>query len=119
MSTRAQQKCKYWPTPKAIAALDRTTEAALFERTILHEGLRQMRSWTPEEVLEILEDAATILVTLRAQHVCVQCDRVITGEPVRDPETAAWLGAGAPTFCSTDCRAAYDEARMNRDEAWA
>jgi len=65
MSTRDQQKAKYWPTPKAYAALDGTTEAALFERTILDEGLRQMRAWTPEEIIEILEDAATILVTLR------------------------------------------------------
>jgi len=84
MSTRDQQKAKYWPTPKAYAALtpknplvedgavlleravlDKGLEADLFERSILDEGLRQMRTWTAEEIIEILEDAATIMVTLR------------------------------------------------------
>ena len=45
--------------------LDKGTEADLFERTVLDEGLRQMRTWTPEEIIEILEDAATMLLTLR------------------------------------------------------
>jgi len=91
MSTRAQQQSTWWPTAKAYAALmglacpiapknplvedgaalleravlDKGHEADLFERSILDEGLRQMRTWTAEEIIEILQDAATILVTLR------------------------------------------------------
>ena len=89
MSTRDQQKAKYWPTPKAYAALttnpdgpmnplvedgaalleravlDKGLEANLYERSVLDEGLRQMKTWTAEEIIEILEDAANILVTLR------------------------------------------------------
>jgi len=101
-----------------MAHMNPLTEATLLERSVLDEGMRQMATWTPEEIVEILEEAATILVTLRAEVWCVQCNRPIKGEPVRDPETASWI-AGAPTFCSTDCLAAYDERRMNRDENWS
>jgi hypothetical protein len=45
--------------------LDKGTEADLFERATLDDAMRQMRTWTPSELIEILEDAATILVTLR------------------------------------------------------
>jgi hypothetical protein len=115
MSTRDQQKAKYWPTPKAYAALtplDKGLEAALYERSVLDEGLRQMRSWTPEEVLEILEDAANILVTLRADIWCDWCDGPVT-TPVRDAEAVSWLGKGAATYCSQTCLDAHDEARIN------
>jgi len=118
MSSRAQQKAKYWPTPKAYAALDGTTTEAdladLFERSILDEALRQMRTWTPEEIIEILQDAATILVTLRdTSLVCDFCDEEFTGEPVKDPEWVAWLGDSAPPFCSQTCLDAHDEQRIN------
>ena len=120
MSTRAQQKCKYWPTAKAYAALttnpdgplDTTTQADLFERSILDEALRQMRTWTPEEIIEILEDAATILVTLRADTWCAWCDGPVV-EPVRDDEAVSWLGKGAATYCSKACLDAHDEQRIN------
>ena len=123
MSTRAQQKAKYWPTPKAYAALggkpaDPTAhmntrlKAALLERAVLDEGLRQMATWTPEEIIEILEDAATILVALRAEVWCDWCDGPVV-EPVRDAEAVAWLGKGASTFCSKACLDAHDEQRIN------
>ena len=133
MSTRAQQKCKYWPTPKAYAALtpkntlvedgvmpsaslnpvlDKGHEADLFERTILDEGLRQMRTWTPEEIIEILADAATILVTLRAEVWCDWCDGPVV-EDFSDAEWVAWLGDSAPPFCSQACLDAHDEQRIN------
>jgi len=123
MSTRAQQQAKYWPTPKAYAALggkpaDTTAhmntrlEADLLERSVLDEGLRQMRSWTPEEIIEILEDAATILVTLRAEVWCEWCDGLVV-EPVRDGEEVSWLGKGASTYCSQTCLDAHDEQRIN------
>jgi len=121
MSTRAQQKCKYWPTPKAYAALeavdptahmDPDAEADLFERVILDEALRQMRTWTPEEIIEILADAATILVTLRADTWCAWCDGPVV-EPVRDDEEVSWLHSGAATYCSKACLDAHDEHRIN------
>ena len=118
MSTRDQQKAKYWPTAKAYAALDdtasddTTTEAALFERSILDEALRQMRSWTPQEIIEILQDAATILATLRAEVWCDWCDGPVV-QPVRDGEAVSWLGKGAATYCSKACLDAHDEQRIN------
>ena len=139
MSTRGQQKAKYWPTAKAYAALttnpdgpmnplvedgvmplaslnpvlDKGHEADLFERAILDEGLRQMRSWTPEEIIEVLEDAANILLTLRRPD-CDWCAGPIL-EPVRDPVTVSWLGDGAPTWCSTACMESQSEHAINAD----
>jgi len=123
MSTRDQQKAKYWPTPKAYAALggkpaDTTThmnapvEATLLERAVLDEGLRQMATWTPEEIIEILEEAATILLTLRANTWCAWCDSPVV-QPVRDAEAVSWLGKGAATYCSQTCLDAHDEQRIN------
>ena len=87
-------------------------EAALLERSVLDEGLRQMRTWTASEIIEILEDAATILAALRADTWCDWCDGPVV-EPVRDGEAVSWLGKGASTFCSQTCLDAHDEQRIN------
>jgi len=87
-------------------------EATLLERAVLDEGLRQMATWTPEEIIEILEEAATILVTLRAEVWCDWCDGLVV-EPVRDAEEVSWLGKGAATYCSKACLDAHDEQRIN------
>jgi len=95
------------------AHMNTLTEATLLERSILDEGLRQMKTWTPEEIIEILQDAATILVTLRAAEVwCDWCDSRVV-EPVRDAEAVSWLGKGAATYCSKACLDAHDESRIN------
>ena len=125
MSTRDQQKAKYWPTPKAYAALggkpadptthmNTLTEARLLERAVLDEGLRQMATWTPSEIVEILQEAATILVELREQVCCDWCDSPVV-QPVRDAEAVSWLGKGAATYCSKTCLDAHDEAAQNAD----
>jgi len=87
-------------------------EATLLERSVLDEGLRQMATWTPEEIIEILEEAATILLTLREQVWCDWCDSPVV-QPVRDAEAVSWLGKGASTFCSQTCLDAHDEQRIN------
>jgi hypothetical protein len=67
MSTRDQQKVKYWPTAKADAVLDGTiTQADRREREAIDEGLEQLRSgWTPAEVLCVLMDAHLTIQDLR------------------------------------------------------
>ena len=94
------------------AHMNTLTEATLLERSVLDEAMRQMATWTPEEIIEILEDAAKILVTLRAEAWCEWCDSPVV-EPVRDDEAVSWLGKGASTFCSQTCLDAHDEARIN------
>jgi hypothetical protein len=94
------------------AHMNTLTEATLLERAVLDEGLRQMATWTPEEIIEILEEAATILVTLRAVVYCDWCDGPVV-EPVRDAEAVSWLGKGAATYCSQACLDAHDEQRIN------
>jgi len=92
--------------------MDPLAEADLLERSVLDEGLRQMKTWTASEIIEILQEAATILVTLRADTWCAWCDgRVV--QPVRDDETVSWLGDSAPPFCSQTCLDAHDEQRIN------
>ena len=95
-----------------MAHMNPLAEADLLERSVLDEGLRQMRSWTPSEVIEILEEAATILVALRANTWCAWCDSPVV-QPVRDAEAVSWLGKGASTFCSRTCLDAHDEQRIN------
>ena len=94
------------------AHMNTLTEATLLERSVLDEVLRQMRTWTPSELIEILQDAATILVTLRAEVWCDWCDGPVV-EPVRDDEEVSWLGKGAATYCSKACLDAHDEQRIN------
>jgi len=95
-----------------MAHMNPLAEADLLERSVLDEGLRQMRSWTPEEIIEILQDAATILVTLRADVWCDWCDGPVI-EAVRDGEEVSWIGKGAATYCSQVCLDAHDEHRAN------
>jgi len=95
-----------------MAHMNPLAEADLLERAVLDEGLRQMRTWTPEEIIEILQEAATILLTLRAEVWCEQCDGPVV-EPVRDGEEVSWLGKGAATYCSQTCLDAHDEQRIN------
>ena len=96
------------------AHMNTLVEATLLERAVLDEGLRQMATWTPEEIIEILEDAATILVALRANTWCAWCDSPVV-EPVRDAEAVAWLGKGAATYCTQACLDAHDEAAQNAE----
>jgi len=95
-----------------MAHMNTRLEADLLERSVLDEGLRQMRSWTPEEIIEILEEAATILVALRTDIWCDFCDGPVV-EPVRDAEEVSWIGKGAATYCSQTCLDAHDEQRIN------
>ena len=101
-------------TPKILDEphINTLVEATLLERAVLDEALRQMRTWTPEEIIEILQEAATMLVTLRAEVWCDWCDGPVV-EPVRDGEAVSWLGKGASTFCSQTCLDAHDESRIN------
>jgi hypothetical protein len=60
--------------------------------------------------LAVLTKAAEQML---GQADCAECGDPILGEPVTDPESLAWLGAGAPRFCSLACREAADEARID------
>ena len=113
MSTRDQQKAKYWPTAKAYAVLDgTTTEADRRERKAIAEGLDQLRhGWTPAEVVCVLMDAALTIQDLRTD-TCDWCDGPVV-QPVRDGEAVSWLGKGAATYCSKACLDAHDEQRIN------
>jgi hypothetical protein len=95
-----------------MAHMNTLTEATLLERSVLDEGMRQMRSWTPEEIIEILQDAATILVTLREQVWCDWCDGPVV-EPVRDGEEVSWRRDQARVWCSTTCQSLRYEAEIN------
>jgi len=97
------------------AHMNPLAEATLLERSVLDEGMRQMRSWTPEEIIEILEEAATILVTLRADVWCDWCDGPVTecDGPVRNDEEVSWRGAQARVWCCTNCQTARYEAEIN------
>jgi len=80
MSTRDQQQAKYWPTPKAYAALTTNPDgpinplaedgAALLERAVLDGGLAKLRNGKadqgviPQEVHDVV-NILEILVALR------------------------------------------------------
>jgi len=95
-----------------MAHMNTLTEATLLERAVLDEGLRQMRSWTPEEIIEILQEAATILVALRAEVWCDWCEQPVS-EPVRDDEEVSWRHNQARVWCSTGCQAKRYDAEIN------
>lgn len=44
---------------------------------------------------------------------CCFCGGECLPDPVRDPVTVSWVGAGAPVFCSTRCMDAADEMRID------
>jgi hypothetical protein len=52
------------------------------------------------------------VVTLN-DSLCDFCSESITGTPVVDPDERSWVGIGAAQYCSTECREAADEARVN------
>ena len=44
--------------------------------------------------------------------LCDFCSEPITGVPVVNPDEASWLGTGAATYCSSECKDANNEARI-------
>ena len=95
--------------------MDPLAEADLLERSVLDEGLRQMKTWTASEIIEILQEAATILVTLRAEVWCDWCDGSVTecDGPVRNDEEVSWRGPQARVWCCTNCQTERYEAEIN------
>jgi coenzyme F420-reducing hydrogenase beta subunit len=65
-----------------------------------------------EEIIEILEEAATILVALRAVVYCDWCDGEID-TAVRDDEEVSWRRDQARTWCSPGCQAKRYDAEIN------
>jgi hypothetical protein len=113
MSTRDQQKAKYWPTAKAYAVLDgTTTEADRRERKAIAEGLDQLRhGWTPAEVVCVLMDAALTIQDLRTD-TCDWCDGPVV-QPVRDGEEVSWRRGQARVWCSTGCQTLRYDAEID------
>ena len=93
---------------------DLTPQIAARTRSAIAEALEQIANgWTDHEVLVVAHDAWSVIRDLKDQQaanaefaglVCNRCAQLIIGQPVRDPQPAAWSGRPGIAWCSDTCR---------------
>jgi len=58
---------------------------------------------------------ATFIAARAVDLKCDWCDHDITGTPVRNDVAHSWLGRGAPTYCTTGCLTAAEDAAIEAE----
>ena len=87
--------------------------AADIEREAITWGMEAIRTWAPDEIIAVLEDAALLIEDARLW--CDHCGEEITGDSVSDPETVSWLSDGAERFCCRWCLEAREQRAIDAE----